>query len=109
MLNLLLDTVGTPIFVSEGFPIIRGIIMALVALLAIAIIVIVMCMESNAEGGTNVISGTSDSFYAKNQGSSKEGRLKKAIIICGISIAVLAVLFWITWAITISYAPAPTV
>ncbi|MGN1221903.1 MAG: preprotein translocase subunit SecG, partial [Christensenellales bacterium] len=89
-------------FISEGFPVIRVICMILIALLAIAIIAIVMCMESNADGGTNVISGQSDSFYAKNQGSSKEGRLKKAIIVCGISIAVLVVVFWITWAITIS-------
>lgn len=107
MLNLLLN--ATPPFVSQGFPIIRGIIMGIIAVLAVAIIVIVMCMESNADGGTNVISGQSDSFYAKNQGSSKEGRLKKAIIICSISIAVLAVLFWITWAITISYAQVPSV
>ena len=78
--------------------------MILITLLAVAIIVIVMSMESNADGGTNVISGQSDSFYAKNQGSSKEGRLKKAIIICSIAIAVLAVLFWVTWAITKGYA-----
>ena len=103
MLDLLLDT-SNPVspFVSEGFPVIRIICMILIALLAIATIVIVMCMESNADGGTNVISGQSDSFYAKNQGSSKEGRLKKAIIVCSISIAVLVVVFWITWAITIS-------
>ncbi|MGN1212876.1 MAG: preprotein translocase subunit SecG [Christensenellales bacterium] len=103
MLNLLLDA-SNPVspFISEGFPVIRVICMILIALLAIAIIAIVMCMESNADGGTNVISGQSDSFYAKNQGSSKEGRLKKAIIVCGISIAVLVVVFWITWAITIS-------
>ena len=108
MLNLLLNTNPTPPFVAEGFPIIRGIIMVLIALLAIAIIAIVMCLESNADGGTNIISGQSESFFAKNQGSSKEGRLKKAIIICSIAIAVLAVLFWITWAITISFA-APSV
>lgn len=100
MLNLLLDTVDTVApWISASFPVIRIVLLILIALLAIAIVAIVMCMESNAEGGTNVISGSSDSFYAKNQGSSKEGRLKKAIIICGIAIAVLAVLFWITWRI----------
>ena len=103
MLNLLLDTVDTVApWISASFPVIRIVLLILIALLAIATIVIVMCMESNADGGTNVISGQSDSFYAKNQGSSKEGRLKKAIIVCSISIAVLVVVFWITWAITIS-------
>ena len=100
MLNLLLDNASTiPSWISASFPIIRVVLLILIALLAIAIVVIVMCMESNADGGTNVISGQSESFYAKNQGSNKEGRLKKAIIVCSISIAVLAILFWITWQI----------
>ena len=86
-------------WISSSFPIIRVVVLVLIALLAIAIISIVMCLESNADGGTNVISGQSESFFAKNQGSSREGRLKKAIVVCGIAIAVLAVLFWITWQI----------
>ena len=100
MLNLLLDEQVTyPDWMVNSFPVIRIVLLALIALFAIAIITIVMTMESNAEGGTNVISGQSESFYSKNQGSSKEGRLKKAMIICGISIAVLAVAFWVLWAI----------
>ena len=101
MLSLLLDdeVIIYPEWMSNSFPVIRVVLLSLIALLAIAIIVIVMAMESNPDGGTNVISGQSDSFYAKNQGSSKEGRLKKAIVICGILIAVFAVAFWILWAI----------
>ncbi len=100
MLNLLLDTEKTyPAWMSNSFPIIRIVLLSLIALFAIAIITIVMTMESNTDGGTNVISGKSDSFYSKNQGSSKEGRLKKAIVIFGILIAVFAVAFWILWAI----------
>ena len=98
MFNLLLDETY-PKWMTDSFPIIRIVLLSLIALLAIAIITIVMTMESNPDGGTNVISGQSESFYAKNQGSSKEGRLKKAIVICGILIAVLAVAFWILWAI----------
>lgn len=100
MLNLLLDNQSTIApWIASSFPVIRIILLILIALLAMAIVAVVMCMESNADGGTNVISGQSESFYAKNQGSSKEGRLKKAIVICSILIAVLAVLFWITWQI----------
>lgn len=99
MLNLLLDGSAYPDWMTSSFPVIRIVIMSLIAVLAIAVVVIVMCMESNPEGGTNVISGQSDSFYSKNQGSSKEGRLKKAIIICSIAIAVLAIAFWVLWAI----------
>ena len=84
---------------TESFPVIRIVLMCLIALLAVAVIVIVMCMESNPDGGTNVISGQTESFYSKNQGSSRQGRLKTAVIICSVSIAVLAVAFWILWAI----------
>lgn len=99
MLNLLLENNLVAPWIAESFPIIRIVLLVLIALLALAIIFIVMRMESNAEGGTNVISGQSDSFYAKNQSSSKEGRLKTAIIICGIAIAVLAIAFWVLWQI----------
>ena len=100
MLNLLLDeNVTYPDWMVNSFPVIRIVLLSLIALFAIAIITIVMTMESNTEGGTNVISGQSESFYSKNQGSSKEGRLKKAMIICGIAIAVLAIAFWVLWAI----------
>lgn len=95
MLNLLLDTF--PKWMTDSFPIIRVVLLAFITLLAIAVAVIVMVMESNPDGGTNVISGQSDSFYAKNQSSSKEGRLKTAIIICSISIVVLAIAFWVLW------------
>ena len=98
MLDLLLDATY-PEWMSNSFPIIRIVLLALIALFSIAVVVIVMCMESNPDGGTNVINGQSESFYAKNQGSSKEGRLKKAIIIFSILVAVLAIAFWILWAI----------
>ena len=99
MLSLLLEEKWYPEWMTSSFPVIRIVLMVLLALLAIAIVVIVMTMESNPDGGTNVISGQSDSFYSKNQSSSKEGRLKKAIIICSIAIAVIAIAFWILWAI----------
>ena len=99
MLSLLLESKTYPEWMTSSFPVIRIILMVLIALLAIAVVVIVMSMESNPDGGTNVISGQSDSFYSKNQRSSKEGRLKTAIIVCSIAVAVLAVAFWILWAI----------
>ena len=58
---------------------------------AIAIIVSVLCQPSNPDGGRNVITGTNDSYYAQNKGSTKEGRLKKLIIICSVIILVLTI------------------
>ena len=99
MFSLLLEEIWYPEWMTASFPVIRIVLMVLLALLAVSIIVIVMMMESNPDGGTNVISGQSDSFYSKNQSSSKEGRLKKAIVICSIALVVIAIAFWVLWAI----------
>jgi len=98
MINLLLDGTYAP-WISASFPIIKSVIMALAIILALAIVIIVMVMESDPEGGANVITGSNESFYSKNIASSKEGRLKRAIIICSITLAVLVVAFWVLWQI----------
>ena len=61
----------------------------------IVIIVAVLCQPSNPDGGRNVITGTNDSYYAQNKGNTKEGRLKKLIIICAIVILVLTIAFYV--------------
>ncbi len=99
MFNLFSQLLEQPAWVTESFPIIRIVLMALIVLCAIAIIVAILRMESNPEGGTNAITGATDSFYAKNQSSTKEGRLKKLVIICSITLLVLTVLFFVTYMI----------
>ncbi|MBE5738122.1 MAG: preprotein translocase subunit SecG [Clostridiales bacterium] len=74
---------------------IRSILMIIVAIAASAIIVAVLIQPSNPDGGRNVITGTNDSYYAQNKGSTKEGRLKRLIIICSIIILVLTIAFYI--------------
>jgi len=98
MLNLLLDS-GLPEWVTASFPIIRIVFLAIILLCAIAVIVSVMRAESNPEGGANVISGTNDSFYAQNQASTKEGRIKKWITISSIVLVVVVILFFISYII----------
>ncbi|MBQ0017134.1 MAG: preprotein translocase subunit SecG [Clostridiales bacterium] len=82
-----------------SFPIIRIVMMVLIVLCALGITVCIMCMESNPEGGANVISGTNDSFYAQNQSSTREGRLKRLIVILSIILVVLAILFFVSYLI----------
>ena len=69
----------------------RSILLILAGISAIVIIVSVLCQPSNPDGGRNVITGTNDSYYAQNKGSTKEGRLKKMIIICSAIILVLTI------------------
>ena len=73
----------------------RSIVLILMAIAAIAIIVAVLMNPSNPDGGRNVITGTNDSYYAQNKGSTKEGRLKKLIIISSIVILVLTIAFFV--------------
>ena len=83
-------------WVANSFPIIRIVLMVIIVLCAIAIIVCILRMESNPEGGRNVISGASESFYMQNQSSTKEGRLKKLIIISSITLLVVTILFCVS-------------
>ena len=73
----------------------RSILLILTGIAAIVIIVSVLCQPSNPDGGRNVITGTNDSYYAQNRGSTKEGRLKKVIIICSVVILVLTIAFYV--------------
>lgn len=73
----------------------RSILLILTAIAAIAIIVAVLIQPSNPDGGRNVITGTNDSYYSQNRGDTKEGRLKKLIIICSVVILVLTIAFYV--------------
>ncbi len=99
LFNQLLDATTYPDWITSSFPIIRIVLMSLIVLCTLAIIIIILRMEINPEGGRNVISGSNDSFYAQNQSSTKEGRLKKMIIIASITLLVLTLLFFVSYMI----------
>ena len=86
--NFLCDVSGG---VATFLTTLRSIVLILSAIASIVIIVAVLCQPSNPDGGRNVITGTNDSYYAQNKGSTKEGRLKKMIIICSAIILVLTI------------------
>lgn len=73
----------------------KSIILILMGIAAIVIVVAVLIQPSNPDGGRNVITGTNDSYYAQNKGSTKEGRLKKLIIISAVVIFVLTIAFFV--------------
>lgn len=81
--------------VAKFLTTLRSIVLILTALAAVVIIVAVLCQPSNPDGGRNVITGTNDSYYAQNKGSTKEGRLKKLIIICAAVVLVLTIAFYV--------------
>ena len=99
LLNLLLTTT-TPVadWISKSFPIIRTVLIILIALFAFTVLYAVLAQPSKPAGGRNVILGTnSESYYSKNKSNTKEGRLNKVIIISAICIFVLALLYFLSY------------
>lgn len=91
-----LNQMAVAYWVSQSFPIIRIVLLSLIVLASAFIIIAIMLMESNPEGGANVISGTNESFYQQNQASTREGKLKKFVTIMAIAILVLVLLFFVS-------------
>lgn len=70
---------------------------ALIALITLASIVAIVCVlmqESNSDG-VQAISGSSETFFSKNKGRSKESVLRIITTVCLICIAVFAIGFFL--------------
>lgn len=86
----------TPSWIISSFPIIRYVLMFIIAVSAIIMIITVLMQEESAEGGANAITGAQESYYSQNKGKTKEGALKKIIIAMSSTIAVSIVIFFVT-------------
>jgi preprotein translocase subunit SecG len=82
-------------WIADSFPIIRIILAVIIALMSLALIVTVIIQPSGSNG-VNPITGQSETFYGKNKSRTLEGFLRKLTVILAISIAVLAVLFFVS-------------
>ncbi len=83
-------------WVSTAIPIIQTIFLILIVLFSIAIIVSVLFSPSDMDNG-NAITGYNDSFYSHNKGFTREGRLKRVIIVSAICILVLSLLYFLSF------------
>ena len=86
-------------FLTEGFPIIRIVLVSIMAVAALTLIVAVLMQQSADANGINALSGEQESYYSSNRNVNKEGRLKKITIICSSIIFALIVLYFITYLI----------
>ncbi len=71
---------------------------------AVAAIVIVLFQPGNSTG-IDALGGSSETFFGKNKGRSMESKMKRWTIICLVTLAVLAIVFFIlqlnaVWGIT---------
>jgi len=86
-------------WISSSFPIIRNIIVIIIALLCLVMIIAILVSPAQTGRGSNAITGASESYFTKQKGKSNQGRIRTLIIVCAATIAVLSVLYFITYAI----------
>ncbi len=93
--TLLDDTTLVAPWISSSFPIIRIVLFCLVV--ACAIVIIVTTLFQNEESnGADVITGQQESYYSKNKGGSRDGKLRLATIICSCIAVVCVILYFVT-------------
>ena len=87
-------------WVSQSFPIIRVVLLILIAVLSLVLIFVVLFQPGNDGSNINAISGSStDTYYSKNKSQTLESALKRLTVVLAIAIAVLTILFFISVAI----------
>ena len=79
----------------EARGVIANVLIILMTVISIAIIVIVMMQEGETGGVSAISGGSSDTFYGKNKGRSKEQILKRLTLILGAVMLVISVVFFI--------------
>ena len=73
--------------------IVKGILIAVYIIVAIILIILTLMQTKDDAGLSSTITGSStNNFYEKNKGRTKEGKLKRWTIILSIVFAVLTIL-----------------
>lgn len=72
-----------------------GVLMCIMAALAIAIGVVVLMQKSNQNDITGITGGSADTYYNRNKEMSKDKKLKIATIVLSVVLAVIAIVFFI--------------
>ena len=80
--------------------IVKYILIALYVINCIALLIVTMMQNKDNSGASGTIVGSStNSFYEKNKGRTREGKLKRWTIILGVAFVVLAVALGIVYVI----------
>ena len=85
---------ATASWIVNSFPIIKIVIMAVLALLSIALIVLIIMQKGNTNGSA-ALTGKSDTFYNRNKKSTLQGKIKVLTIICASIMMFLCLAFMI--------------
>ena len=86
---------NVPGWVADSFPILRIVLVCLMAAIGIALIIVIMFQPSSSSG-MGALTGQRDTFYAKDKSKSLESVMKRLTVVLGIIEGVLAILFFVT-------------
>jgi len=78
----------------EAWEVIDAVLIILMTVISIAIVVVVMMQEGESGGMSAISGGSSDTFYGKNKGRSREQILKRITLILGALMLVISVVFF---------------
>lgn len=95
-LALLLEGETQSDFITKVFPVLRYVLFGIIALCAITLIVTILLQSNSSNDQGNVITGTQESYYAQNKGSTRDGKLKIITIVMASVIAFCAILYFVT-------------
>ena len=80
--------------------ILRNIVLVIYLLVCVALIVVATLQTKDSQGASGTITGSStNNFYEKNKGRTREGKLKRLTITLGIVFVILAVILGILYVI----------
>ncbi|MBR7172572.1 MAG: preprotein translocase subunit SecG [Clostridia bacterium] len=79
-------------WVENSFPVIKAVIVGVIAFLAVVMIVMNLMQKSNTNSSA-AITGQSNTFYNRNKGATLQGKLKILTIIDAVLILVLCIAF----------------
>ena len=79
--------------------IVKYVLIGIYEIVCLALIIVAMMQAKDDSGASGTIMGsTTNNFYEKNKGRTREGKLKKWTIILGIVFAVLTLVLGIVYA-----------
>lgn len=80
--------------------VVRNIVLGIYLIVCIALIIVATMQTKDNDGASGTITGSStNNFYEKNKGRTKEGKLKRLTITLGVLFVVLAVVLGILYVI----------
>lgn len=80
--------------------VVKYIVLGIYLIICVGLIIVATIQTKDSQGASGTITGSStNNFYEKNKGRTKEGRIKRITIILGVLFVIFAILLGILYVI----------